>query len=240
MLYRADFHIHSCLSPCASLEMSPNAIVKRAKEVGLNAIALSDHNCTFNLPAFAAVCDRHKLDCLFGVEVTSMEEAHILCLFDDLDAAITLGTKVYESLPDIPNRPDRLGDQPIVDENENILGFAEKVLISASTYDVNTLLSLVHALGGLFIPAHIDRSAFGIVSQLGFLPPENFDAVELTAAGDVALAGPYTVLRNSDSHQLETIGDGFSEFNIEALTVPHIRAALQSPLKTSGASPDSI
>ena len=227
MLYRADFHIHSCLSPCAALEMSPNAIVKRAKEVGLNAVALSDHNCTFNLPAFARVCARHELDCLYGIEVTTIEEAHMLCLFDDIDAAMTLGTKVYESLPDIPNQPDRFGDQPIVDENDDILGFAEKILISASVYDVHTLLNLVHSLGGLFIPAHIDRPAFGIIAQLGFLPPEDYDAVELSADGDAALAGPYSILHHSDSHQLQTIGGGFSEFNIEALTVTHIRAALQ-------------
>jgi PHP family Zn ribbon phosphoesterase len=228
MLYRADFHIHSCLSPCASLEMSPSAIVQRAKEVGLNAIALSDHNCAFNLPAFAAVCARHELDCLFGLEVTTIEEAHMLCLFDDLDAAMKLGEQVYESLPDIPNQPERFGDQPIVDENEDILGFAEKFLISASAYDVNTLLDLVHSLGGLFVPAHIDRSVFGIVSQLGFLPEEDFDAVELTAMGDVALARDYPILRNSDSHQLKTIGAGFSELNIDALTVPHIRTALST------------
>ena len=228
MLYRADFHIHSCLSPCAALEMSPGAIVQRAKEVGLNAIALSDHNCTFNLPAFAAVCARHELDCLFGLEVTTIEEAHILCLFDDLDAAMKLGKRVYDSLPDIPNQPDRFGDQPMVDENDNILGFAEKLLISASAYNVKTLLNLVHSLGGLFIPAHIDRSVYGIVSQLGFLPQEDFDAVELTEKGDVALARQYPILRNSDAHQLETIGVGSSEFNMDALTVPHIRAVLRN------------
>ena len=228
MLYRADFHIHSCLSPCAALEMSPAAIVQRAKEVGLNAIALSDHNCAFNLPAFAAVCARHELDCLFGLEVTTIEEAHMLCLFDDLDAAMKLGERVYESLPDIPNQPDRFGDQPIVDENDDILGFAEKFLISASAYNVKSLLDLVHSLGGLFVPAHIDRSVFGIVSQLGFLPQEDFDAVELTAQGDIALARQYPILRNSDAHQLETIGVGSSDFNMDALTVPHIRAALRN------------
>ena len=227
MLYRADFHIHSCLSPCASLEMSPDAIVRRAKEVGLNAIALSDHNCAFNLPAFAAVCARHEMDCLFGLEVTTTEEAHMLCLFDNLDAAMKLGERVYESLPDIPNQPDRFGDQPIVDENDDILGFADKFLISASTYNVKSLLELVHSLGGLFAPAHIDRSVFGIVSQLGFLPRENFDAVELTEKGDVALAREYPILRNSDSHQLESIGRGSTEFKMEALTVPHILAALR-------------
>ncbi|QBG46365.1 PHP domain-containing protein [Verrucomicrobia bacterium S94] len=189
MSYRADFHIHSCLSPCASLEMSPAAIVKAANAAGLNALALTDHNCTFNLPAFGAVCDRLGMECLYGMEVTSVEEVHILCLFDRLEVAMKMGALVYESLPDIPNRPEKFGDQPIIDEEEGILGFAEKFLISASGFDVSTLVNEVHALGGLVIPAHIDRLVYGIIAQLGFLPDESFDAVELTACGDPALAG---------------------------------------------------
>ena len=226
MPYRADFHIHSCLSPCAELEMSPEAIVRQAKAVGLNAIALSDHNCGFNLPAFGKICERHGMECLFGMEVTSAEEAHILCLFDDLEKAMLLGGRVYDSLPPVPNRPDRFGDQPIVDENEEILGFAEKFLISASTFDIGSLLGEVHSLGGLCIPAHIDRQVYGIVAQLGFLPDEPFDAVELTAKGKPSLARDYPIVRNSDSHNLETIGSAFTEFDIDALTVEQIRSSL--------------
>lgn len=226
MQYRADFHIHSCLSPCASLEMSPVSIVQRARAMGLSAIALTDHNCAFNLPAFSLICEQHGMECLFGMEVTTVEEAHMLCLFDDLDRAIEMGNRVYESLPDVPNQPDRFGDQPIIDENEEILGFAEKFLISASGYDIHTLLGEVHSLGGLFIPAHIDRSVYGIVSQLGFLPDEAFDAVELTANGDPALALDYPIIRNSDSHYLDTLGTVFTEFDLGELTVENLRSSL--------------
>lgn len=223
MHYRADFHIHSCLSPCASLEMAPTAIVQQAREAGLNAIALSDHNCAFNLPAFAAACRDAGMECLFGLEVTTVEEAHMLCLFGGLDAAMELGEQVYASLPDIKNRPERFGDQPIVDEHEEILGFAEKYLISASGFDVSSLLVRVHELGGLFVPAHIDRQVFGIIAQLGFLPDEDFDAVELTPRGDPKLAGRYPILRNSDSHELSTIGSGCTEFELDALQVAQLR-----------------
>lgn len=226
MLYRADFHIHSCLSPCASLEMSPLAIVEQAKAVGLNAIALSDHNCGFNLPAFATVCEQQGMDCLYGVETTSVEEAHVLCLFDQLDAAVEWGRLVYESLPPVPNRPDRFGDQPIIDEHEEILGFAEKFLISASAYDVGSMVKQVHALAGLCIPAHIDRQVFGMIFQLGFLPDEPFDAVELTASGDPALADGYPVIRNSDAHDLATLGSAFTTFDVPALSVDAIRTFL--------------
>ncbi|MDZ8117234.1 PHP domain-containing protein [Pontiella agarivorans] len=226
MHYRADFHIHSCLSPCASLEMSPASIVKAAKAAGLNAIALTDHNCGFNLPAFGTVCSRLGMACLYGMEVTSVEEAHILCLFDRLDAAMEMGARVYDSLPDIPNQPGKFGDQPIIDEDEDILGFAEKFLISASGFAVSSLVEEVHALGGLVIPAHIDRPVYGIIAQLGFLPDEPFDAVELTAYGDAGLAGTFPVIRSSDSHHLNGLGTAHTRLEAETLTVAQVRSSL--------------
>lgn len=226
MDYQADFHIHSCLSPCASLEMSPASIVEAAKTAGLNAIALTDHNCGFNLPAFGKVCERLGMDCLYGMEVTSVEEAHVLCLFDRLDIAMEMGAQVYDSLPDMPNQPEKFGDQPIIDEDESILGFAEKFLISASGFDVAALVNEVHALGGLVIPAHIDRPVYGIIAQLGFLPDEPFDAVELTAGGDAALAGGFPVIRSSDSHQLSSLGRARTALEAESLTIKQVRSSL--------------
>ncbi len=226
MLYRTDLHIHSCLSPCASLEMAPAAIVQRAKQVGLNAIALTDHNCTFNLPAFSVICKREGMACLYGMEVTTVEEAHVLCLFEDLETAMKMGQQVYASLPDVQNQPDRFGDQPIIDEHEEILGFAEKFLISASAYDVSSLVKEIHSLGGLIMPAHIDRAVFCIIAQLGFLPDEPFDAVELTALGRPELAQHYSVVRNSDSHDLSAIGSSFTELELESFTMKEIQKAL--------------
>ena len=223
----ADFHIHSCLSPCASLEMSPVSIVERAREVGLNAIALTDHNCAFNLPAFAEVCAALNMACLYGMEVTTTEEAHVLCLFDELEQAMEMGALVYDSLPDIPNQPERFGDQPIVNAEEEILGFADKFLISASGFDVSGLVEQTHALHGLCIPAHIDRSVYGIIAQLGFLPQEDFDAVELTARGDVALAGRHAVIRNSDAHDLESLGSTHTELEVSELSIAALASALR-------------
>jgi len=206
--------------------MAPAAIVQRAKQVGLNAIALCDHNCTFNLPAFSRICEREGMACLYGMEVTTVEEAHVLCLFDDLEKAMDLGDKVYAGLPPVLNQPDRFGDQPIIDENEEILGFAEKFLISASSYDVSSLVDAVHSLDGLIIPAHIDRSVYGMIAQLGFLPDEPFDAVELTATGNPELAQNYSIVRNSDSHDLNSLGSTFTEFDLDSFTVKEIRKAL--------------
>jgi len=226
MPIRADFHIHSCLSPCAALEMAPAAIVRAARAAGLDAIALSDHNCAFNLPAFAAVCARENMPCLYGIEATSAEEAHMLCLFDDLEAALELGDRIYGSLPPVPNHPDRFGDQPVIDADENVCGFAEKFLVGASAYGIGELLGQVHALGGLFVPAHIDRPLFGVVAQLGFVPDEHFDAVELTAGGDPALARGFPVIRNSDSHLLAGLGSAWTDYGIGALSIANLRACL--------------
>ncbi len=222
MLYRADFHIHSCLSPCASLEMSPAAIVRQAKKAGLNALALTDHNCSFNLPAFAEICRRENIAGLFGIEINSFEEAHVLGLFDNLDSAMALGQRVYDSLPDIANKPEIMGDQPIVDEKDEILGFAEKTLYGASSLNIHALLEEIHQGGGLCIPAHIARPSHSLISQLGFIPDEDFDAVELRKGDEPVLRGNYPVLTNSDSHYLETIGTIFNEIELEALTIENL------------------
>lgn len=228
MRFLADFHIHSCLSPCASLDMSPVSIVQKAREVGLNAIALTDHNCAFNLPAFAHVCESQGMACLYGMEVTTIEEAHVLCLFDDLERAMEMGSLVYESLPEILNQPERFGDQPIINADEEILGFAEKFLISASGFDVSSLVGQTHALNGICVPAHIDRSVYGIIAQLGFLPDEDFDAVELTANGDRSLAGRHAILRNSDAHDLSALGTAHTELTLPELSIQALAESLRS------------
>jgi len=207
--------------------MSPAAIVKQAQNVGLNALALTDHNCTLNLPVFAEVCARESMACLYGIEVNVMEEAHVLGLFDCLDSALELGKLVYESLPDVPNRAEILGDQPFVNGKDEILGFAEKTLYGASSFNLLSLLEEIHHLGGLCIPAHIARQTNGIISQLGFIPDEDFDAVELRSGDNSELAGRYPVLRNSDSHYLESIGAVYNELEMESLNVKNFLAALR-------------
>jgi PHP family Zn ribbon phosphoesterase len=230
MKLRADFHIHSCLSPCGDLEMSPSAIVARAQEIGLNALGLADHNCTLNCPAFAEHCRRAGIHALFGTEVTTVEEGHVLCLFDRLDAAMTFGADVYEHLMNIPNNPDRFGDQVHVNFDEEIEGFPEKLLIGATDISIDQLGEKVHSLGGLFIPAHVDRLMFSIEQQLGFLPDEPYDAIEISPRGLGAIEGTtykgYPFITNSDAHQLEQLGRVYNEIEVAEFSVAAIRAAL--------------
>jgi len=216
MKYKADLHIHSCLSPCASLDMSPLAIVTRAKEVGLNCLALTDHNSAGNCAAMGRLCEREGILFFPGMEVTTAEEAHIVCLFGAVDAAAEFGRAVYESMPYIENIPEKTGDQVIVNEDDEVEGFEERYLGMATSFTVDDLRERVAAAGGLFIPAHIDKPCFSVVSQLGFLSGE-FTAVELSRAGVMRaearrLAEGYAAVTASDSHYVHTIGSACVEF----------------------------
>jgi len=209
MKYKADLHIHSCLSPCASLDMSPRAIVGRAKELDINCLALTDHNSAGNCAAMARVCEREGVLFFPGLEVTTAEEAHIVCLFGEVDSAMKLGEIIYGRLPHVENIPEKFGDQVFVNEEDEVEGFEERYLGIACGLTIDELRDTVFGLGGLFIAAHIDKPCFSVISQLGFLSGE-FSAVELSRAGALkesakALAEGYAAVSASDSHYIHTI-----------------------------------
>lgn len=176
--FSADLHLHSCLSPCGDLEASPSAIAAAARSRGLDLVALTDHNSALNTPAFETCCQRQGIDALYGMEATCAEEAHCLCLFATVAAALEFGELLYARLVPVANDPERWGDQVYVNADDEIEGEVEHLLISATDIPLDELCRLVHARGGLFIPAHVDRTAFSLLSQLGFVPPGDYDALE--------------------------------------------------------------
>lgn len=229
MKYHADFHLHSCLSPCGDLEMDPASIVQRACDVGLNAIALTDHNSARNCPAFAEWCQRLNMPYLLGMEVSTQEELHVLCLFDTLDAVMALDQVIYDHLPDVMNDAGRFGDQVVVNAANEIEDMLDKYLISSIDIPMDDLLLMVHERGGIFIPAHVDRPRFSITSQLGFVPTADYDAIEVTyhydqQADPLDLKNRYPLLTNSDSHYLDQIGETFSELELSACSIDALRA----------------
>ncbi len=226
MKARIDFHIHSCLSPCASLEMSPRTIVARAQAAGLDCIALTDHGCAKNLPAFHAACAEVGMDALYGIEATSAEEVHVLCLFDRLEPALEFGEWIYDALLDFPNAPEKFGEQPIINADEEILGFAEKLLFVASSISFFDLVQATFEAGALCIPSHIDRSYSGAISQLGFLPDLPYSALEVVARKIPKEAEKWPVVRFSDAHEPEHIGRRFTEIETESFSIEHLRLAL--------------
>ena len=169
-------------------------------------MALTDHNSTRNCPAFAQACDRYRITPLFGTETTTREEVHALSLFGDLESACSWGDWVYERLPAIPNDPERFGDQVVVDVHEEILAFEERFLIPAIDASLEEIGAETFRRGGLFIPAHIDRSTTSISSQLGFLPPGRYSALEVIRLPVEIDTGEHTLICDSDAHYLEDIG----------------------------------
>lgn len=206
MILKADLHNHSCLSPCASLEMSPALIAARERAAGVNVGALTDHNAAFNVPAFALSCAREGVLPLFGMELNPREEAHLLVLFASPRLALEFARRVVAPLlPPIPLRPDVFGDQVVVDADETILSFYDLWLGSALDAGFDELARLAARAGALVIPAHVDRPAMSVYSQLGFLPAGPYDAVESIGPIPVSLSRDFAVISDSDAHYPEHI-----------------------------------
>lgn len=208
-----DFHIHSCLSPCADEEMTPNNIVRLSKLLGLDAIAVCDHNTTGNLPAFEKVALRENICMLFGMEFESAEEVHIICLFDNLEAAMEFGTFVKNRMPKIPLNERIFGKQIIMDDMDREIGREENLLSTASVVTLQDGIKKVYDLGGVAYPAHVDRMSNSIISNLGFIDSSlPFTCVEFSKSCNIAeylkrnsCLEKYRPIKSSDAHRLEDI-----------------------------------
>ncbi len=220
-----DFHIHSALSPCADEDMTPNNIVNMARLKGLSMIAVTDHNSCGNLRAVMQVAANDPL-VLPGIEIETAEEVHILGYFPSLEQAEAMEKVVKEHLPFIPNRPEIFGRQLYMDADDTVTGEEEGLLVTATTLGVADVFSMVQDLGGVAVPAHIDRSSYSILSNLGFLPPElAIRTVEITAKNRARLEEQYknlTILTSSDAHYLGDIAEMERYMDISTKTIPEI------------------
>ena len=176
----ADLHNHSCLSPCGSLDLSPRVLADLALRRGVQVLALTDHNSSLNCPAFARVCPPRGILPLYGLEATTQEEIHILCLFTSLEASLDFSDYAYSLLLPFPNNPEKTGDQVYVDDEDGIEGEVEYYLINPLDLTVDSIGAKVAEYGGIVIPAHVERPAFSITSQLGVMIKGPWDAVECT------------------------------------------------------------
>ena len=210
MNIKADFHIHSCLSPCASLDMSPRDIVEIALSKGINLIALSDHNSALN---------------------------------DNIEDAMNISDYIYDNLIYVKYNPEKFGDQAYVDKDNNIVGFLDKYLGVSTNLSIDKLLAIVHDNNGLFIPAHIDREFLSMISQLGFLPDNDYDAIELSKSyiksgndkdGFIRkFKNKYPIISDSDAHYPEDIGKAYNMFeididNIKSFDIKRLREVLKN------------
>ncbi len=248
MNLKADLHIHSCLSPCASLAMSPKKIVEISKDKGLNLIAITDHNSSRNNLTLKNVVEKYNdFYCLFGMELTVSEEFHVLCLFESIENALKFDKIIYESLPYVKNIPEKMGSQVIVDENDYVIGEVDKYLGIASTYSFEAAYNIVNSLGGIFIPSHIERDFYGVLYQLGYLPVFDYVACEVAYSSfrnsyltngkkifkskDILIDKIKTkenFISNSDAHNPEDIGRIYNEIEIKEFSIDEIKKAIKS------------
>lgn len=225
--------MHTCLSPCAELDMTPRGIVNRSIEKGLDIIAITDHNSAENVEAARTAAEGKGLVVLAGMEVTSSEEVHVLALFESPDRAGLLQDMVYENLSTGENDERLYGHQLVVNENDEIMDFNKRLFIGATSLSALAILDLVRSLGGLSIASHIDREAFSVISQLGFIPEDlRFDALELSPRMSMERAESsfgnlkrFPWVSFSDAHHIDDIGKRVTAFTIEEPTFSEIRNA---------------
>lgn len=232
--FSADLHIHTVLSPCGDLDMSPSRIVKQAATKGLDIIGITDHNSTRHCAVTKKLAEERGIFVLCGAEVTSIEEVHCLCFFPDLQVLATFQEYLDNHILGTKNDVNYFGYQVQVDENEQIVYEEEKLLIQSINRSVNQIQEYAHSIGGMFIPAHVNRSANSLFSQLGFIPDDlHYDALEISKhisregflSGHPELSGA-TLIQDSDAHMLRFIGEVSNWFFIREPSFDEIRLAL--------------
>lgn len=240
MRFYYDLHIHSCLSPCGDDDNTPNNIAGMATLCGLNVIALTDHNTTKNCPAFFEACKRYGLVPIPGMELTTSEDIHAVCLFPSLESAMAFGEEIESRRTLIKNRVDIFGNQFILDGEDNIIGEEEFMLPNATDVSLDEAPSLVRKYGGVCYPAHIDRQANGIISVLGTFPQTPaFKTVEINQkekiveyAETYGLQGKRIII-SSDAHYLTQLREenDFFELEVEPYSSRAVREKVINLLK---------
>lgn len=232
-VYRCNLHMHTCLSPCAELDMHPASLVRESLDRGLDVIAVSDHNASENVQYVLKAAAGTDLVIIPGMELCTQEEVHLVAIFEYLEQLEALQKDVYANLAGV-NDEDAFGIQVIVNEVGEVEGFNEHLLIGATGISLNRAVDLIHSLGGLAIASHIDRPAFGLIGQLGFVPPDvPFDALEVSAGLGITQARQrypelreYQFITSSDAHFVGDIGRASTRMFLESPSFPEIRLAL--------------
>jgi hypothetical protein len=231
--YRCDLHIHTCLSPCADLDMHPAALVRGAVARGLDVIAICDHNTAENVQYVMRAAEREPLIIIPGMEITTSEEVHVLALLPGIESLAEIQTIVYDRLPG--RNDERLfGCQAVVNEKGEVEQINERLLIGATEIPMSDLIGIIHSFGGLAIASHIDRESFSVISQLGFVDNDSgLDALEISRALGVRQArkrypdlSHYPFVASSDAHRLSDIGSAATTMRLAEGTFEEVKLAI--------------
>ncbi len=231
--FLADLHIHTVLSACAEAEMLSELIVERALELGLDLIAITDHNSAENAAAVIHAAQGTGLAVWPGMELQTREEVHLLCLFDTLEQVARWQDEVYAHLPDLKNKEDVFGAQVVLDAAGEPVGYNDRLLLTATSFSLEEAVRRVRALGGVSVPAHVDRPAYSLIANLGFVPP----GLEVAGVEISLLVGPeearkrfpqlahYGLIASGDAHRLQAMARR-TTLKMEAPTVAELARAL--------------
>ena len=230
--FRTDLHVHTVLSPCAEIEMIPPLIVKEAINFGIDIIAITDHNASANFSSVQAAALGTNLAVLPGMEIQTKEEVHVLCLFDDQAQLEHFQEIVDRNLPQMPNQPDYFGHQLIVDETGEFIKYEERLLINSVNLSIDQVWQQVDQLGGISLPAHVNRKANGLIEILGFVPSDTpFVGLEISrhisesqAYDKYPQIAGFQLIQNGDVHRLNDFL-GSTCFTIAEPTISEIRLA---------------
>ena len=231
--YRADLHVHTVLSPCAEIEMIPPLIVEKALERGIQLIAITDHNATGNIYSVQKAAAGKGLIVWAGMELQTKEEVHVLCLFDTLEQSQALQEYVSPRLSPIENRPDFFGEQFVVDETGDFVRRETQLLLTSANITLKEAWEQVSSLGGLLIPAHVNRKAFGLIANLGLVPEDiPIRVLEISRhldPDDAVSTFPqikgYPLIQNGDVHRLEEFL-GANEYHLEKPSIGELCLAI--------------
>ncbi|MEO2263596.1 PHP domain-containing protein [Dorea sp. YH-dor228] len=229
-----DLHLHSCLSPCGDDDMTPANLVGMASVKGLDVIALTDHNSCKNCPAAMKHGEEYGVIVIPGMELTTAEEVHVVCLFPDLESAMSFDAYIYEHILPIKNRENIFGKQQIMNEFDQVIGQVDRLLISATDISFDHVFSLVESYHGIAYPAHIDKSTTSLLSNLGFVPPDStFSCAEINNFDHlhrIQKEHPYflncNMISSSDAHYLIDINEPYYQIHSESRKIPHILNSL--------------
>lgn len=221
-----DLHIHSCLSPCGDMDMTPNNLVNMAKLLGLDVIALTDHNTSLNCEAAIKVGEQVGLLVIPGMELTTAEDIHAVCLFPDLDKALAFSSYVDEHRIKVRNKAEIYGRQVIMNENDEEIGEIEHLLLPASFIGISEAYNKAREFGGICYPAHIDRDSLSILSVLGEIDPycgfRTAELADITKLPELRKQHPIldcmNIITCSDAHYLENMRDAANTLPLPELT----------------------
>lgn len=216
--------------------MTPNNIVQMSKLLGLNIIALTDHNSVLNCEAVMKLGKQNNLCVIPGMELTTMEEIHVVCLFPTLEKALEFNDYVKAHQMQFQNREDIYGRQVIMNELDEEIGEVENLLILATDISVMNVKELVENYDGVCYPAHINRDSMSILSSLGEIPPEcGFRTAEVSSSGNIEelkkahpILNNMLIVRDSDAHYLQNMKDAENYFELEKLSIDSVLDKLRN------------